>query len=175
MSPICHAMASPVESSCKVLRLQEQASYFHTRFCYLDQCTAKEQSVAWNPSAMPTSPCISELHEKQLTVEIADFRCGRGTVPRRPIQQHEKELIKRTVPAIWFGEREKPVPMMPQAKRLQCVSIGGASRDRTDDLIVANDALSQLSYSPTRLGKGEARGAIRRVLASLIIQRMSAP
>jgi len=28
--------------------------------------------------------------------------------------------------------------------------IGGASRDRTDDLIVANDALSQLSYSPLR-------------------------
>jgi hypothetical protein len=27
---------------------------------------------------------------------------------------------------------------------------GGASRDRTDDLIVANDALSQLSYSPKR-------------------------
>src|SRR6266704_3571210 len=26
---------------------------------------------------------------------------------------------------------------------------GGASQDRTDDLIVANDALSQLSYSPT--------------------------
>jgi hypothetical protein len=25
---------------------------------------------------------------------------------------------------------------------------GGASQDRTDDLIVANDALSQLSYSP---------------------------
>jgi hypothetical protein len=30
------------------------------------------------------------------------------------------------------------------------VLIGGASRDRTDDLIVANDALSQLSYSPIR-------------------------
>ena len=28
------------------------------------------------------------------------------------------------------------------------VLYGGASRDRTDDLIVANDALSQLSYSP---------------------------
>jgi hypothetical protein len=27
-------------------------------------------------------------------------------------------------------------------------NFGGASRDRTDDLIVANDALSQLSYSP---------------------------
>ena len=30
--------------------------------------------------------------------------------------------------------------------------IGGASRDRTDDLIVANDALSQLSYSPNANG-----------------------
>jgi hypothetical protein len=28
------------------------------------------------------------------------------------------------------------------------IGFGGASRDRTDDLIVANDALSQLSYSP---------------------------
>ncbi len=25
---------------------------------------------------------------------------------------------------------------------------GGASRDRTDDLVIANDALYQLSYSP---------------------------
>ncbi len=30
--------------------------------------------------------------------------------------------------------------------------IGGASRDRTDGLVVANDALSQLSYSPTQVG-----------------------
>jgi hypothetical protein len=28
---------------------------------------------------------------------------------------------------------------------------GGAGRDRTGGLIVANDALSQLSYSPTRM------------------------
>jgi hypothetical protein len=32
-------------------------------------------------------------------------------------------------------------------------NFGGASRDRTDDLIVANDALSQLSYSPTRAAR----------------------
>ena len=29
--------------------------------------------------------------------------------------------------------------------------IGGADRDRTDDLVIANDALSQLSYGPTVL------------------------
>jgi hypothetical protein len=35
------------------------------------------------------------------------------------------------------------------AKSRQVIDLfGGASRDRTDDLIVANDALSQLSYSP---------------------------
>ena len=42
-----------------------------------------------------------------------------------------------------------------RAKRKWCIDFivdlfGGASRARTDDLIVANDALSQLSYSPTR-------------------------
>ena len=35
-----------------------------------------------------------------------------------------------------------------QTAPLQGLKIGGASQDRTDDLIVANDALSQLSYSP---------------------------
>jgi hypothetical protein len=30
--------------------------------------------------------------------------------------------------------------------------IGGAERDRTADLVIANDALSQLSYSPTIYG-----------------------
>src|SRR5207237_8990801 len=46
------------------------------------------------------------------------------------------------------------------AKNRQAVSTGnkrnehgGASRDRTDDLIVANDALSQLSYSPKYMGR----------------------
>ena len=29
-----------------------------------------------------------------------------------------------------------------------CLSIGGAREDRTPDLVIANDALSQLSYGP---------------------------
>jgi hypothetical protein len=36
-----------------------------------------------------------------------------------------------------------------ETSRQAIEKIGGASRARTDDLIVANDALSQLSYSPT--------------------------
>ena len=40
------------------------------------------------------------------------------------------------------------------ATRFSCraAANGGPGRDRTGDLIVANDALSQLSYSPTCLG-----------------------
>ena len=41
------------------------------------------------------------------------------------------------------------VRIMAQEKFQKKGLLGGASRDRTDDLIVANDALSQLSYSPT--------------------------
>src|SRR5690349_17739537 len=42
----------------------------------------------------------------------------------------------------------------PRLKVWVCkwLKFGGASRDRTDDLIVANDALSQLSYSPVQVG-----------------------
>jgi len=40
------------------------------------------------------------------------------------------------------GSRSGERPVLSNRK------FGGASRDRTDDLIVANDALSQLSYSP---------------------------
>ena len=33
----------------------------------------------------------------------------------------------------------------------------GAEGDRTPDLLIANEALSQLSYSPTKDGKSTAR------------------
>src|SRR5438309_10093866 len=36
----------------------------------------------------------------------------------------------------------------PMIRVVKLLKNGGASRDRTDGLVVANDALSQLSYSP---------------------------
>jgi hypothetical protein len=51
------------------------------------------------------------------------------------------------------AEREPAAEILSAAKDLSRQTarrLGGASRDRTDDLIVANDALSQLSYSPMR-------------------------
>ena len=40
--------------------------------------------------------------------------------------------------------------LTPRPRRDGFEKIGGADRDRTDDLSVANAALSQLSYGPTR-------------------------
>jgi hypothetical protein len=64
--------------------------------------------------------------------------------------------MKKTRPKIYdpihVPKRSKSIEfsMIPHGEKSWQVieKFGGASRDRTDDLIVANDALSQLSYSP---------------------------
>ena len=44
-----------------------------------------------------------------------------------------------------------------RASRLAGGGAGGASRDRTGDLLVANQALSQLSYGPSAIARAPAR------------------
>jgi hypothetical protein len=54
-----------------------------------------------------------------------------------------------------LAARLKPRPFKPQSNR----DSGGADRDRTGGLLVANQALSQLSYSPNPRDQGSgARG-----------------
>ena len=62
--------------------------------------------------------------------------------------------LSRCVLPSGFGRtyRSTSMPVNYGKKRQVFKKIGGASRDRTDDLIVANDALSQLSYSPVQVG-----------------------
>ena len=43
-------------------------------------------------------------------------------------------------------------------------SVGGANRDRTGDLLLAKQALSQLSYSPVRDQESELRDQSKRFL-----------
>ena len=47
-----------------------------------------------------------------------------------------------------------------QPKLAQRAKAGGAERDRTADLVIANDALSQLSYGPFGGGNYERRRAV---------------
>jgi hypothetical protein len=57
------------------------------------------------------------------------------------------------------GHSGKLVPPCPSSTRCfscRAAANGGPGRDRTGDLIVANDALSQLSYRPIYLEKNSA-------------------
>src|SRR5258708_40308525 len=54
--------------------------------------------------------------------------------------------------------------LMAQAKDVLCGradSAGGARRNRTDDLLLAKQALSQLSYGPSRYTEASIRGRTR--------------
>jgi hypothetical protein len=49
---------------------------------------------------------------------------------------------------VWQQKRKSFENWRKSAPTRRCDRIGGAERDRTADLVIANDALSQLSYSP---------------------------
>ena len=48
-----------------------------------------------------------------------------------------------------FRQRRPRAEKHEGSEEPQSINFGGADRDRTGGLVVANDALSQLSYSPT--------------------------
>ena len=65
------------------------------------------------------------------------FRLG---LPRRSLVRRRVELAR----AVWQRK-----PNNRPAKPFSLKENGGAGRDRTDDLLLAKQALSQLSYSPS--------------------------
>ena len=83
--------------------------------------------------------------------------CGRR-FPRSPIPASRSNVAAGRSPPrstirnwVYRSGRGFRIPVDESARR----GIGGAERDRTVDLLIANEALSQLSYSPT--GPEEAR------------------
>jgi hypothetical protein len=55
---------------------------------------------------------------------------------------------------IWRSRRSKESRPIPSSLEMAGQSIGGANRNRTDDLLNAIQALSQLSYGPISHGFG---------------------
>src|SRR5207247_8070103 len=84
------------------------------------------------------------------------------------------EIAHRSRPCVAIDSRSDPTSsrcqitrprirlrgLMAQAKDVLCEraqgSAGGARRNRTDDLLLAKQALSQLSYGPSRVQGSEA-------------------
>ena len=55
-----------------------------------------------------------------------------------------EQWAEALVPLVRFSEEDRGAPK----------NLGGAERDRTDDLRLAKPALSQLSYGPNKVGQG---------------------
>jgi hypothetical protein len=89
----------------------------------------------------------------------------RGTERRRPGQYSpaanwdlpDRLRQQPTYPSLALAAPAAPLPLVTQPRG--CVS-GGGERDRTDDLLLAKQALSQLSYTPKPAGA--ARRPTRR-------------
>src|SRR5208337_3539303 len=98
------------------------------------------------PSAVSTSP----------RVWAKRFRTVQGLTDREEIVPVNTPPITPALPQppqcddLVSQSLQTGRPTSVQNSRQVIEKIGGASRARTDDLIVANDALSQLSYSPAR-------------------------
>ena len=61
----------------------------------------------------------------------------------------QKAMVREAM-AQKIVHRKIVLTKLPRAKRLRDRPSGGARRDRTDDLLLAKQALSQLSYGPLR-------------------------
>ena len=61
----------------------------------------------------------------------------------------ELSFNKETISLENLASKQKLSGFLKSTKKLVCREFGGASRDRTGDLLVANQALSQLSYGPS--------------------------
>src|SRR5690606_9510795 len=75
----------------------------------------------------------------------------------KPKRSTDGGTERRALGIIAYGKAGTTAPKTkkPPLRRLSSsFSFGGPDQDRTDDLLIANEALSQLSYGPTRWESG---------------------
>ena len=89
------------------------------------------------PAASMRRPDASSLHD--VTYQATDKAVGHKAVGRTTAPFPEHACASATGAVRWSR------------------TAGGARRDRTDDLLLAKQALSQLSYGPGRIGRDHAR------------------
>jgi hypothetical protein len=122
----------------------------HPRICHPEDCAS-------GPRDPTTASVITAVHGSFLAVSAArQHGCPiQVEATARPIRQPRSARLLRAGYEPSRGAEiltlniERSGDGRGRTSPINCLGFGGASRDRTDDLIVANDALSQLSYSPT--------------------------
>jgi hypothetical protein len=92
---------------------------------------------------------------------IVFYGRAEASIPHRPMRCESNlarsNLWKRSNPGKSSSSRVKAIIAASIAPHSTApLDIGGARRDRTDDLLLAKQALSQLSYGPSRAGTARA-------------------
>ena len=84
-------------------------------------------------------------------MELIHIHCERDISNRHPPQRQEGPLQKSKRFSLEnLASKQKLSGLLKSKKSVfDSIEFGGASRDRTGDLLVANQALSQLSYGPS--------------------------
>jgi hypothetical protein len=96
---------------------------------------------------------MSEIERPRFSADLPSTLSKRQAPRKRNLfRLHRKD---------WAAPRPGQAPSKPQAKSLaKETDLGGARRDRTDDLMLAKHALSQLSYGPVSRPAGAERPVV---------------
>jgi hypothetical protein len=92
---------------------------------------------------------------------IFSSRCQISRIRRMPREQARESIMQPNTNLFSPGRDPSAATGLP-TEAAMAAKVGGARRDRTDDLLLAKQALSQLSYGPcwqVRLGKSVATPA----------------
>jgi hypothetical protein len=102
-----------------------------------------EHGISWMP----------RIVELQIALKCSDFREGVASSMEKRLPRFTGRGTDRARrrPS-GYGVAAFATIGLAEPKQAQPAKAGGARRDRTADLVIANDALSQLSYGPFAAG-----------------------
>jgi hypothetical protein len=101
---------------------------------------------------------------KNYTTSVFVFPCGKadgcpGDLPLHDVKDFAAAALAADGNGILHQTDNQAFEFRLRSRRIHHLENGGARRDRTDDLLLAKQALSQLSYGPGRreLARRESR------------------
>ena len=106
-------------------------------------------------------PSMAQGHPSDIAPAHSLFTCQRSIrQTQRPPANSSFPIARRALAPLPRSALAAQAPL-PRSRQLRCLGGGGGERNRTDDLLLAKQALSQLSYTPSPGIRGQASG-IRR-------------
>ena len=131
-------------------------------------CTARDHAILRHRACARVAAMTHSRASTGRLCAALDFHPGQSPErsPLHDVRQHARSTEgggTRNLVYFWTSRRQAPLDPPRQAPRSQCSGkaaeagdllsttshqSGGARRDRTDDLLLAKQALSQLSYAP---------------------------